>query len=175
MTTPSTWKLQKPSEKEKAESMNSRHRYLFAKSLLFFFFLAFAKWGTAQTTPTFQAQPNEEHYVLIILSEKWADAHEIAGQVARYNQALPNAKKPKKLQLYRIPFLGKQPVITLMGFPDQRTAEAYCRQLQENKPDFLQMNTVEKIWPIALSNFNEMLRQQSAAKYEAFLKNHYTF
>ncbi len=175
MTTQSAWKLQRLTEKEKIESLKNRHRYLFAKSLLFFFFLAFAKWGAAQTTPAFQVRPHEEHYVLIILSEKWADAREIAAHVARYNQALPDGKRPKKLQLYRIPFLGKQPVITLMGFPDQRTAEEYCRQLQESKPDFLQMNTVEKIWPIALSNFNEMLRQQSAAKYETFLKNHYTF
>ncbi len=141
--------------------------------LLFFLFLAFAKWCAAQTMPEFQNRPEEEHYVLIILSEKWADAREIAGQVARYNQSLPNSKRPKKLQLYRIPFLGKQAVITLTGFSNQRAAEQYCLKLLQDKPNFLQMNIAEKIWPVALSNFNEMLRHQNAENYEAFLQKHY--
>ncbi len=137
--------------------------------LLPFLLLAFAKWSPAQEKPEFQHRPDEEHYVLILLSETWANAREIAGQVARYNQEL-TANKPTRMQLYRIPFLSQQPVITLTGFPNQQAAEKYCRQLRETNPNFMQMNIVEKVWPVSLYNFNEMLRKKSAAGYDTFLQ-----
>ena len=143
----------------------------FTATLLFF--LAFAKWCPAQTTPQFQAASKEEHYVLILLSDVWADSKEIAGQVARYNELLPSGK-PIHMQLYRIPFLGKQPVITLSGFANQNAAEAYCQKLFEDQPDFLKMQIVTAVWPVALSNFNEMLRKKSAENYPAFLQKFYT-
>ena len=142
----------------------------FTASLLFF--LAFAKWCPAQSTPQFQAAGREEHYVLILLSDVFADPKEIAGRVARYNQLLPSGK-PVHMQLYRIPFLGKQPVITLSGFANQNAAEAYCQKLIDDHPDFLKMRIVTDVWPVALSNFNEMLRKKSAEGYPAFLQKFY--
>ncbi len=150
--------------------MNYRHVTL----LLFVFFQAFAKWSPAQTTADFQVAAGEEHYVLILLSEIWADTKEIAGEVAKYNQSLPSGK-PAKMQLYRIPFLSQQAVITLSGFPNQQAAEKYCQKLLQENPDFLQMQIVTHLWPIALSNFNEMLRHQSAEGYQAFLEKYYAF
>lgn len=140
-------------------------------SLLALFFLVFAGRAAAQI-PDFVEEPDSQHVVLIVLSEKWADVREISGEVAKYNlKQYPD----KGLVSTRVsmPFLSALPVLYVHYFANKAEAMLYYHNLYHPKPDFMQMNIVESVWVLSKGNLNTVLLEESFKRYEPFFRAQY--
>jgi hypothetical protein len=140
-------------------------------SLLALFFLVFAGRASAQL-PDFVEEPDSQHVVLIVLSEKWADVREISGEVVKYNlKQYPD----KGLVSTRVsmPFLSNLPVLYVHFFANKAEAMEYYQRLFHPKPDFMQMNIVESVWVLSKGNLNTVLLEESVKRYEPFFRTQY--
>lgn len=122
--------------------------------------------------PEYVDEPDSQHVVLIVLSEKWADVREISGELVKYNvQFYPE----KELVSERItmPFLSNLPVLYVHYFSNKPEAMAYYHRLYGEKPDFMQMNIVEAVWVFSKGNLNTLLLEESIERYIPFFGKHY--
>lgn len=135
------------------------------------FFLVFAGRAAAQV-PDFVEEPDSQHVVLIVLSEKWADVREISGEVVKYNlKQYPD----KELVSTRVsmPFLSALPVLYVHYFANKAEAMEYYHRLYHPKPDFMQMNIVESVWVLSKGNLNTVLLEESFQRYGPFFRSKY--
>jgi hypothetical protein len=140
-------------------------------SLIVVLFFLFAGRAAAQL-PDFVEEPDSQHVVLIVLSEKWADVREISGEVAKYNlKQYPD----KGLVSTRVsmPFLSNLPVLYVHYFANKAEAMQYYHSLYRPKPDFMQMNIVESVWVLSKGNLNTVLLEESVKRYEPFFRVRY--
>lgn len=110
--------------------------------------------------------------MLIILNEKWADPIEISGTVVKYNLTKHRLDQ-LQVTLLRMPYLSNVPVIYVREFRDQQHIISYLQSLENDKPDFMQMNIVEMLVPLSNANYNQILIQKGLTGYQAFYNKHY--
>jgi hypothetical protein len=143
----------------------------YAAILSAFFFLQTA-FAQEILIPDYVVEPDSPHVALIVLSSKWADVREISGEIAKYNATL-YAEKELTSTRVALPFLSELPVLYIHFFSNKTEAMNYYSRLYKEKPDFMQMNIVEKIWVLSKGNLNTLLLDESAARYEPFFQKHY--
>jgi hypothetical protein len=140
--------------------------------LLSVFFCLFTSQPLFSQQPDFQASPASEHCILIILSEVWADVNELAGEVAKYN-AEEYTDEGLKVSRLLMPYLSDVPVLYVRTFPDKASAMAYYRRLYEKKPNFMQMQMVDAVWPLTINNYNQIIIHESLGAYPQFFESNY--
>lgn len=120
----------------------------------------------------FVYEPATEHCALIVLSDVWADVREVTAEVVKYNlQFYPE----KNLEVTRLsmPYLSKVPVLYVRPFASRQDVMAYYNRLYDKRPDFMQMNIVEEVWPLSNANYNQVLLQESLNGYDVFFRKYY--
>lgn len=143
---------------------------------LFLFLALFLAQGRLQAQsfqmPDYVEQPDSQHVVLIVLSEKWADVREISGEVVKYNLRMYPGKDLVSTRV-SMPFLSNLPVLYVHYFSNKAEALEYYKLLYKNKPDFMQMNIVESVWVFSKGNLNTLLLEESIKRYLPFFQEHY--
>ncbi|MBK7335076.1 MAG: hypothetical protein IPJ00_02455 [Saprospirales bacterium] len=122
--------------------------------------------------PDYVQQPDSQHIVLIVLSEKWADVREISGEVVKYNLRLYPEMELVSTRV-SLPFLSNLPVLYVHYFSNKVEAMEYYHRLYKEKPDFMQMNIVESVWVFSKGNLNTLLLEESIKRYIPFFQKHY--
>jgi len=122
---------------------------------------------------TFENTPDEEHMVLMVLSEKWADLNDISKGLTRYNFTKHSNESLSTTRLKMDFISAKKPVMQIKSFPNKEAAMRYYHQFKATNPDFAQMGTVKKVYAISKSNFQAVLRAKSIKEYETFFKENY--
>ena len=121
---------------------------------------------------SFRYEPDQIHCLLLIPSEKWAPIDELSGEIAKYNVQF-YAKDQLEVKRLKMPYLCPLPVFYVAPFKDSAAAMAYYQRLLKTKPNFMQMNMIEQVWPLSNRNFNQVLLQQSLEGYRAFFRECY--
>lgn len=122
--------------------------------------------------PDYVQQPDSQHIVLIVLSEKWADVREISGEVVKYNLRLYPEMELVSTRV-SLPFMSNLPVLYVHYFSNKAEAMEYYHRLYKEKPDFMQMNIVESVWVFSKGNLNTLLLEESIKRYIPFFQKHY--
>lgn len=125
-------------------------------------------------TANYAFDAQEEHSVLLILSEVWADVKEVTGELAKFNQK-EFGSAGLSIQLYKMPYLSNVPVLFVSSFENKEVAMRYYQKLTNPyaKPDFMQMGIVEAVWAFSNTNFNELLLAETLEGYPVFFEAHY--
>jgi len=141
--------------------------------ILLLFALAFSLPLFSQDA-NYAYKAEEEHSVLLVLSEVWADVKEVTGELAKFNQQ-EFGRAGLTIQLYKMPYLSNVPVLFVSSFENKAAAMRYYQKLTNPyaKPDFMQMGIVEAVWPFSKTNFNELLLAETLDGYPTFFEAHY--
>ncbi|RMG85944.1 MAG: hypothetical protein D6714_05005 [Bacteroidetes bacterium] len=133
--------------------------------------LLFRAGTSLSAQETFKNAPDEPHIFLIVPGEI-VDLKEYRGSVTKYIWR-KHARKNLKIRNIAIGKNTKTDMILVEGFPNRAAAVQFYQSLKTDFPDFLHMRMTQYLLPVAQSNYDQIVRQQSLEGYVEFMRNYY--
>ena len=126
----------------------------------------------SKKTSSFQANPNEKHYLLVVgdqFSNKIAKVSNNLSDFNKTNFSVDNIK----VQQMRLR-IDPKPLLLIKTFKDATKAMTYYSTLKKQETAiFSGLDVSYKLFVISQSNFSKMFKDESIDQYEAFFKKNY--